>query len=194
SNRSTSSWRRCTRRQAAGISCSPRAHPRSSWSIATGRKPRAAIISRPIAITGCRRRRGWRRPPSLCSPSRGPPIPTAPPETPAPAARARNLALCGVIGLPAPPRKEAIEAVKECHAGGIRVTMITGDHKITAAAIAKMLGIGDGTTAITGAEIEKADTATLQERVRDCDVFARASPEHKLRLLKALKAHPPLPP
>ena len=97
--------------------------------------------------------------------------------------------LLGLIGLLDPPRKEAIEAVKECHGGGIRVTMITGDHKITAAAIAKMLGIGDGTTAITGAEIEEMDTATLQERVRDVDVFARASPEHKLRLVKAIQAN-----
>src|SRR5262249_30084343 len=59
----------------------------------------------------------------------------------------RNLVRLGLIGPLAPPRKEAIEAVKECHGGGIRVTMITGDHKITAAAIAKMLGIGDGKTA-----------------------------------------------
>src|SRR5499427_7673914 len=65
-----------------------------------------------------------------------------------------TLVLLGLIGLLDPPRKEAIEAVKECHGGGIRVTMITGDHRITAAAIAKMLGIGDGKTAITGAEIE----------------------------------------
>ncbi len=100
-----------------------------------------------------------------------------------------NLVLLGLIGLLDPPRTEAIEAVKECHGGGIRVTMITGDHKITAAAIAKMLGIGDGKTAITGAEIEGMDTATLQERVRDIDVFARASPEHKLRLVKAIQAN-----
>jgi calcium-translocating P-type ATPase len=100
-----------------------------------------------------------------------------------------NLVLLGLIGLLDPPRTEAIEAVKECHGGGIRVTMITGDHKITAAAIAKMLGIGDGKTAITGAEIEDMDTATLQERVRDIDVFARASPEHKLRLVKAIQAN-----
>ncbi|HEV2154481.1 HAD-IC family P-type ATPase [Bradyrhizobium sp.] len=106
-----------------------------------------------------------------------------------PADLPKNLVLLGLIGLLDPPREEAIEAVKECHGGGIRVTMITGDHKITAAAIAKMLGIGDGKTAITGAEIEDMDTATLQERVRDVDVFARASPEHKLRLVKAIQAN-----
>jgi magnesium-transporting ATPase (P-type) len=101
----------------------------------------------------------------------------------------KNLVLLGLIGLLDPPRREAIEAVKECHGGGIRVTMITGDHKITAAAIAKMLDIGDGRTAITGAEIEAMDTASLQERVRNVDVFARASPEHKLRLVKAIQAN-----
>ncbi len=106
-----------------------------------------------------------------------------------PADLPRNLVLLGLIGLLDPPRAEAIEAVKECHGGGIRVTMITGDHKITAAAIAKMLNIGDGKTAITGAEIEEMDTATLQERVGDVDVFARASPEHKLRLVKAMQAN-----
>ena len=101
----------------------------------------------------------------------------------------KNLVLLGLIGLLDPPRKEAIEAVKECHGGGIRVTMITGDHKITAAAIAKMLYIGDGKTAITGAEIEAMDTTTLRERIRDVDVFARTRPEHKLRLVKAIQAN-----
>ncbi len=101
----------------------------------------------------------------------------------------RNLVFLGLIGFLDPPRKEAIEAVKECHAGGIRVTMITGDHRITAAAIAKMLGIGDGKTAITGAEIEEMNTAALQESVQGVDVFARASPEHKLRLVKAIQAN-----
>jgi magnesium-transporting ATPase (P-type) len=100
-----------------------------------------------------------------------------------------NLVLLGLIGLLDPPRPEAIEAVEECHEGGIRVTMITGDHKITAAAIAKMLSIGDGETAISGAEIEEMDTASLEECVRDVDVFARASPEHKLRLVKAIQAN-----
>jgi magnesium-transporting ATPase (P-type) len=106
-----------------------------------------------------------------------------------PADLPNTLVLLGLIGLLDPPRKEAIEAVKECHGGGIRVTMITGDHKITAAAIAKMLDIGDGKTAITGKEIEEMDTATLQEQVATVDVFARASPEHKLRLVKAIQAN-----
>src|SRR5262249_10658576 len=100
----------------------------------------------------------------------------------------KTLVLLGLVGLWDPPRKEAIEAVKECHDGGIRVTMITGDHKITAAATAKMLGIGDGKTAVIGAELEEMDTARLQERCRDVDVFARTSPEHKLRLVKAIQA------
>lgn len=106
-----------------------------------------------------------------------------------PADLPKTLVLLGLVGLLDPPRKEAIEAVKECHAGGIRVTMITGDHKITAAAIAKMLGIGDGKTALTGVEIEAMDNATLQEQVQKVDVFARASPEHKLRLVKAIQAN-----
>ena len=92
-----------------------------------------------------------------------------------PADLPKNLVLLGLIGLLDPPRKEAIEAVKECHAGGIRVTMITGDHKITAAAIANMLGIGDGKTAITGAEIGEMNTAALQEGVQGVDVFARGA-------------------
>jgi magnesium-transporting ATPase (P-type) len=100
-----------------------------------------------------------------------------------------TLVLLGLVGLMDPPRKEAIEAVTECHGGGIRVTMITGDHKITAAAIAKMLGIGDGKTAVAGTEIEVMNDAALQECVRDVDVFARASPGHKLRLVKAIQGN-----
>jgi len=106
-----------------------------------------------------------------------------------PADLPKHLVLLGLIGLLDPPRKEAIDAVKECHGGGIRVTMITGDHRITAAAIAKMLDIGDGKTAITGAEIEGMNEAALQEKVRSVDVFARASPEHKLRLVKAIQTN-----
>ena len=106
-----------------------------------------------------------------------------------PADLPKNLVLIGLIGLLDPPRPEAVAAVKECHTGGIRVTMITGDHRITAAAIAKMLGIGDGTTAIIGTEIEAMNEAALREAVREVDVFARTSPEHKLRLVKAIQAN-----
>ncbi|WP_018857639.1 HAD-IC family P-type ATPase [Rhizobium sp. 42MFCr.1] len=106
-----------------------------------------------------------------------------------PADLPKTLVLLGFVGFMDPPRKEAIDAVQECHGGGIRVTMITGDHKITAAAIAKMLGIGDGRTAVAGTEIEAMNDAALQECVRDVDVFARASPEHKLRLVKAIQAN-----
>ena len=101
----------------------------------------------------------------------------------------KDLVLLGLVGLMDPPRKEAIEAVAECHKGGIRVTMITGDHKITAAAIAKMLGIGDGKSAMAGVEIEAMNDGALREAVRDIDVFARASPAHKLRLVKAIQAN-----
>ncbi|MFO1126232.1 MAG: HAD-IC family P-type ATPase [Methylocystis sp.] len=107
----------------------------------------------------------------------------------APSDLPNSLILLGLVGLMDPPRKEAVEAVAECHNGGIRVTMITGDHKITAAAIAKMLGIGDGKTAVAGAEIEAMNDSALQETVRNVDVFARASPEHKLRLVKAIQAN-----
>jgi magnesium-transporting ATPase (P-type)/biotin carboxyl carrier protein len=106
-----------------------------------------------------------------------------------PADLPKSLALLGLVGLMDPPRKEAVEAVAECHKGGIRVTMITGDHKITAAAIAKMLGIGDGETAVAGTEIESMNDAALQQTVQNVDVFARASPEHKLRLVKAIQAN-----
>ncbi|HUC65232.1 MAG TPA: HAD-IC family P-type ATPase [Stellaceae bacterium] len=101
----------------------------------------------------------------------------------------KTLVLLGLVGLMDPPRKEAIDAVRECHGGGIRVTMITGDHKITAAAIARMLGIGDGKTAVAGTEIEAMNDAALRDCARDVDVFARASPEHKLRLVKAIQAN-----
>lgn len=100
-----------------------------------------------------------------------------------------DLMLLGLVGLLDPPRAEAVSAVRECHGGGIRVTMITGDHKITAAAIAAMLGIGDGKTAVAGVEIERMNEAELQDCVRDVDVFARATPEHKLRLVKAIQAN-----
>ena len=96
--------------------------------------------------------------------------------------------LLGLVGITDPPRDEAIAAVRDCRAAGIRVQMITGDHVETARAIAAQLGIGDG-RALTGAELDALDDAALRQAVRDVDVFARASPEHKLRLVTALQAN-----
>ena len=94
------------------------------------------------------------------------------------------LALVGIID---PPRSEAIAAVAECHHAGIRVKMITGDHAETARAIGAQLAIGVGKPALTGAEVSIMDDAELRRVALEVDVFARASPEHKLRLVRALQ-------
>jgi cation-transporting ATPase F len=99
-----------------------------------------------------------------------------------------DLAFLGLVGMIDPPRPRAISAVRTCHAAGIRVKMITGDHGVTARAIGAAMGIGDGRRVLTGAEIEALDDAALRGAVREVDVFARASPEHKLRLVRALQA------
>jgi magnesium-transporting ATPase (P-type) len=96
------------------------------------------------------------------------------------------LALVGIID---PPRDEAIASVAQCRQAGIRVKMITGDHAVTASAIAAQMAIGDGSPALTGGELEQASDAQLRELVVSTDVFARASPEHKLRLVEALQAN-----
>ncbi|HKY03172.1 MAG TPA: cation-transporting P-type ATPase [Burkholderiales bacterium] len=97
--------------------------------------------------------------------------------------------LLGLYGIIDPPREEAIASVARCRAAGIRIKMITGDHALTARNIGLQLGIGDGCMALTGAELEALDDDALRQAVRDVDVFARASPEHKLRLVKALQAN-----
>ena len=94
------------------------------------------------------------------------------------------LALVGIID---PPREEAMQAVRECHYAGISVKMITGDHAETARVIGAQLGIGTGLAAVTGAEVALMDDAALRRVVMTVDVFARASPEHKLRLVQALQ-------
>jgi len=96
--------------------------------------------------------------------------------------------LLGLLGSMDPPRPEAMAAVAECHAAGVRVKMITGDHAETARAIGAQLGIGLGRPTLTGAEIELMDDDALREVVDGVDVFARASPEHKIRLVQALRA------
>ena len=100
-----------------------------------------------------------------------------------------DLSMLGIIGLIDPPRAEAIQAVRQCHAAGIRVKMITGDHALTAVAIANQLGIGDGSSVLTGADIDSLSAEQLNTKVIEIDVFARTSPEHKLNLVKALQAN-----
>jgi magnesium-transporting ATPase (P-type) len=95
--------------------------------------------------------------------------------------------LLGLVGIIDPPREEAIAAVASCQRAGIRVKMITGDHAVTAAAIGRQLGLA-GEHALTGDVIESLDDAQLKARAWDTDVFARASPEHKLRLIAAFQA------
>jgi magnesium-transporting ATPase (P-type) len=100
-----------------------------------------------------------------------------------------GLVLIGLTGIIDPPRPEAIAAIDRCRNAGVRVKMITGDHAGTAAAIGRQLGIGRSAPPVTGAEIEQLDDAGLRELVRSADVFARSSPEHKLRLVQALQAN-----
>jgi magnesium-transporting ATPase (P-type) len=95
--------------------------------------------------------------------------------------------LLGLVGIMDPPRPEAIEAVAECRSAGIRVKMITGDHAATAAAIGRGLGLA-ADLPLTGREVENLDEVGLRQRARETDVIARASPEHKLRLVAALQA------
>lgn len=101
----------------------------------------------------------------------------------------QGFTLLGLVGIIDPPREEAIAAVAKCRAAGIRVKMITGDHLVTARAIGAQLGIGDGVRALAGPDIESTNDSALQHAVAQVDVFARASPEHKLRLVKALQAN-----
>lgn len=100
---------------------------------------------------------------------------------------AAGYTLLALVGIVDPPRAEAIAAVAECHHAGIRVKMITGDHADTARAIGAQLAIGVGKPAVTGAELALMDDAELRRVAMEIDVFARASPEHKLRLVQALQ-------
>ncbi len=100
-----------------------------------------------------------------------------------------SLTLLGMVGMIDPPREEAIKAAAECHKAGIRVIMITGDHTKTAAAIGKKVGLKNTDTVLTGADLDELDDTGLQQAVLNCDIFARTSPEHKLRLVMALQSH-----
>jgi len=100
-----------------------------------------------------------------------------------------GLSFLGLVGLIDPPRPEAIAAVAECRAAGIRVKMITGDHAGTAAAIAARIGLQNPGRVLTGADLDRLDDAQLALEVAAVDVFARTTPEHKLRLVTALQAN-----
>ena len=98
----------------------------------------------------------------------------------------KDLTFIGMVGMIDPPREEAKKAVKKCKNAGIKTVMITGDHKITATAIAKQLGILEKEDeAITGQELEKMTDEDLERNVRKYSVYARVSPEHKVRIVKA---------
>ena len=99
---------------------------------------------------------------------------------------AQQLTLVGLVGLIDPPRPEARDAIELCKRAGIQVKMITGDHALTAAAIARELGLHGAV--LTGAELDRLDVADLSHRVEDADVFARVAPEHKVKIVQALKA------
>ena len=97
-----------------------------------------------------------------------------------------DLIFIGMVGMIDPPREEAKHAVDKCKTAGIKTVMITGDHKITATAIAKKLGILENESeAITGLELEKMSDEELEKNVRNYSVYARVSPEHKVRIVKA---------
>jgi len=99
----------------------------------------------------------------------------------------QDLTLLGLVGMLDPPREEAIEAIQKCHDAGIRVKMITGDHLLTARSIGKRMGIGDGENATAGKDLEGLEGEKLADMIEDDDVFARSSPEHKLKIVEALQ-------
>lgn len=100
-----------------------------------------------------------------------------------------RLVFAGLIGMTDPPRPEAARAVATCKKAGIIPVMITGDHIVTACAVAKKLGIlEDGLSAVTGSELDRMSDERLAEIIKNCRVFARVSPEHKVRIVKAFRA------
>ena len=98
-----------------------------------------------------------------------------------------ELSLIGLVGMIDPPRQAAIGAIRHCHSAGIRVKMITGDHAVTALAIARQIGL-NADQALTGSQLAGLDDGALAEAAHTVDVFARVEPEQKLRLVRALQA------
>ncbi len=101
----------------------------------------------------------------------------------------KNLTFVGLIAMIDPPREEARQAIRECMSAGIRTVMITGDHKNTATAIAKQLGFfKEDSLALSGEELDKLSQEQLEKQVDRIPVYARVSPEHKLRVVRAWRA------
>ncbi len=100
----------------------------------------------------------------------------------------QDAVLLGFIGFMDPPREEAIAAVRECQAAGVRVAMITGDHAVTAREIARQIGLAENPRVLTGKELDALDDGGWRTAAQETDVFARTTPEHKLRLVEALQA------
>ena len=108
------------------------------------------------------------------------------PENPTSEELESELIFMGLVGMIDPPRPEAAEAVKICRMAGIKPVMITGDHVVTASAIAREIGIlEDGDLAITGAELDLMSDEELDEKIESISVYARVSPENKIRIVKA---------
>jgi len=98
----------------------------------------------------------------------------------------KDLTFVGLVAMIDPPREESKQAVADCIRAGIKPVMITGDHKITASAIARQIGIMDEKShAVEGVDVEKMSDEELKSRVQDISVYARVSPEHKIRIVKA---------
>lgn len=102
---------------------------------------------------------------------------------------ASGVELLGLIGFVDPPRPEALVAIAECRSAGIKVKMITGDHAATALAIARQLDLDDDPKVMTGSDLDELSDADLTSTLRDIAVFARTSPENKLRIVRALQAN-----
>lgn len=101
-----------------------------------------------------------------------------------------GLTFMGLLGMIDPPRPEAIDAVEECKSAGIKPVMITGDHKVTATAIAAQMGIlNDGDQVLTGTDLQKLSTEELYEAVPHTSVYARVAPEHKVQIVEAWQKH-----
>lgn len=100
-----------------------------------------------------------------------------------------TLTLLGLIGMIDPPRTETIQAIKQCQTAGIGVKMITGDHAGTASAIGRQIGLLNPDDVLTGADLDSLNDATLKESLKRVNIFARTSPEHKLRLVTLLQSN-----